>query len=100
MLAQHGSDLKALGKRKDLIDCAQILKEVIAFALVPQRKNCFKKLVNSFGVYFLVHDIVPPVLHLSKGCGNLNGLQTVLHSGRIYVFFREKQNRYCNTLKF
>lgn len=100
MLAQHGSNLKALGKGKNLIDRAKILKKVIALVLVLQRKNCFEKLVNSFCVYFLVHDIVPPVLHLSKVCGNFNVLQTVLYSGRIYVFSRKKQDRYCNTLKF
>ena len=50
MLAQHGSNLKALGKGKDLIDRAKILKKVIALVLVLQRKNCFEKLVNSFCV--------------------------------------------------
>ena len=73
-LAGGTDDLRLNGSAqgKDLIDRAKILKEVIALVLVLQRKNCFKKLVNSFCVYFLVHDIVPPVLHLSKVCGNLN----------------------------
>ena len=65
-LTQHFCHNDPLGHCLQLLCGAKILKKAIALVLVLQRKNCFKKLVNSFGVYFLVHDIVPPVLHLSK----------------------------------
>lgn len=55
VLLEHGSYFEALGQGKKLVDCAEILKKVVAFLLCLQAQNCLKKMVDGVGFDFFIH---------------------------------------------
>ena len=50
LLPKHPRNFKSLRKRENLIDCAHILEEVIAFLPVLKTQNRIKQTVNFFSV--------------------------------------------------